>query len=184
LDKTLFMKKYLFFGILLIFFSQTPAQVEVSHLSTRGYSSFGGGTMYCFGTAVNRGDAITFETGFFFFDNAILTTSIPIGYRYTLNRKGYGFYLEPQITYAFGAATIPRRDTTRYPRLNNGHGDINQPVLSGLGTFLSVGYILRGKLPLNFGVRYQHIFAFGDPGVNVFCLRLSYMILFGRENYR
>lgn len=177
------MKKAPLLLLLAVLFIRANAQLEFSHLSTKGYSSFGGGAMFYWGIALSRGNAWTWETGGNIYAHAALTSGYAAGYRHTFNHQGYGFYVEPQLSYAYGAANIPRRDSLEYPRLRN-DGYINQPDLSGLGVFLTAGYIFTGKFGLNIGLRYEHIFTFGDPGVNVLDLRFSHTILFGRERFR
>lgn len=85
------------------------------------------------------------------------------GYRHTLNGKGNGFYVEPQLAYAAGGANIPQKDTTRFPLLSSGNGYIRHPQLSGPAAILGFGYIFPGKYAFSLGMRYQHIFVIGDP---------------------
>ena len=178
------MKKYLLFGGLLFFLAPANAQVEFSHLSTRGYNSFGSGTMFSYGLAVSPGDAITFDVGILFFRDAIVDPGSGIGFRYTFNRKGDGFYLEPEISFAYSGVNIPNQDSARYPLLRDHQGNFQQPDLDGLVPFLTAGYIFPGRFALNIGLRYGHIFTLdGDPGVDIFSLRLSHTIVFGRQRF-
>jgi len=179
------MKKTPLLLLLSITLIQANAQFEFSHLSTKGYNVLGAGTMFSYGLAVSRGDAITFDVGILFFRDAVVDPGSGIGYRYTFNRKGFGFYLEPEISFAYSGVNIPRQDSAQYPLLRDHQGNFKQPDLDGLVPFLTAGYIFPGRFALNIGLRYGHIFTLdGDPGVDIFSLRLSHTIVFGRENYR
>ncbi|HEY4832049.1 MAG TPA: hypothetical protein VIH61_05755 [Waddliaceae bacterium] len=102
---------------LLFSLSAANAQLEVSHLSTKGFSSPGLGAFFNFGFSVNPGNVITYESGFIVFDHSAVVPSILMGYRHTFNGRGNGLYIEPQFTFTYGAADIPKRDSSEFPLL-------------------------------------------------------------------
>jgi hypothetical protein len=158
------------------------AQLEVSHLSAKGFSSVGMGAFYNFGIIMAPHDAATFETSILFFDHAIITSTI-WGWRYTFNDRHNGLYIEPQIGYSFGGANLPKSDSSKYPSLYSG-GYINQPFLSGFTTLLGFGYIFPGKFSFNLGARYEHIFTGTSSQADIFSLRLSRAFTYTRRKHR
>ncbi|MES1250067.1 MAG: hypothetical protein ABUL46_05250 [Chitinophaga rupis] len=177
-------KRSILLLIAIFSLSFANAQLEISHLSTRGFSTNGIGAFFNWGMMVNKGDVITFEPGFTYFNHtAVLTPSIFVGYRHTFTGKGYGLYIEPQLAYMFGAANIPEKDTTEFPSLGSGNGYIRQPQLSGPTAALGFGYIFPGKFAFNLGMRYEHIFVVGDPAVNILSLRLAHTFVLGRSRW-
>lgn len=79
--------------------------------NTKDYK-LGAGLYLKAGYPVSEADDITFEAGLYAFslydyDYAFGTIMAPakIGYRYTLNRNGDGFYVEPQAGYNFFGLT-------------------------------------------------------------------------------
>jgi hypothetical protein len=167
----------------LFSFAFANAQLEVSHLYAKGFSSTGVGAFFNWGTLVSPGDAITFETGLIIYSHTVVIPSGLVGYRHTFNKKGTGLFVEPQLTYLYGASNIPKRDSTEFPLLSDGKGYINQPNISGLTPSLELGYIFPGKFAFNLGVRYQHVFVFGDPAVNILSLRVAHTFVFGRSRW-
>ena len=50
-------------------------------------------------------------------------------------------------------------------------------VTAGIGT----GYIFPGRIAFNLGLRYQHVFAAGDPALNMVSFRISHSISLRRR---
>ena len=177
-------KRSILLLIAIFSLSFANAQLEFSHLSTRGFSTNGIGIFTNLGLMVNKGDVITFESSFIAFDyTTVVAPTIIAGYRYTFNGKGNGFYVEPQLAYTFGAADIPQKDTTKFPFLRSSTGDIRQPHLNGPTGILGFGYIFPGKFAFSLGMRYQHIFVIGNPAANVLSLRLAHTFVLGRSRW-
>jgi hypothetical protein len=94
------------------------------------------------------------------------------GYRYTLDRSGTGWYVEPNAGYAFGATDMQVIDSI---------GDPSDVKLSGALAGATVGYLFEpsGRIQFNIGLRYEHIF--GSVGQNMFSLRISHAFSFRRN---
>jgi hypothetical protein len=156
------------------------AQVEVAHLFTKGESSTGYGIFIRPGFPIGKADEISFEAGVDFFTHqASHIADIPllVGYRHTLNGSGAGFYLEPFAGYAFGGTDITKTDAEGNIVYNSA-GNAEDENLSGPATGLGFGYIIpRASLPLNIGLRYEHIFVSGEPSQNILALRISWSLL-------
>lgn len=60
-------KRSILLLIAIFSLSFANAQLEFSHLSTRGFSTNGIGAFFNWGAMINKGDVITFESGFIFF---------------------------------------------------------------------------------------------------------------------
>ena len=77
------------------------------------------------------------------------------GYRYTLNRSGYGLYVEPQAGYAAG---------------NDTYKDV-----ASVSTVAAIGYLFQpiGNVRLDVGLRFENIFtAYG--GYSFVGLRIAH----------
>ncbi len=166
-----------------LLFTAVQAQLEITHLSTRGYSRYGVASFFHYAWEIKGGNFITVETGLMSYEFALVLPVALVGYQHTFNGKGYGLYVEPQLTYSSGTADIPRRDSTEFPLLKDGKGHIKQPDLSGLMPGLSFGYIFPRLPGFTIGLRYEHIFTFGDPAVNIYSLRASYDLVFHRREH-
>ena len=157
------------------------AQLEAVHLSGSGFSGFGFGVFLNVGYPVTRGDVITSEGSAGFFDQVLTAVPLAMGYRHTFSGKGYGLYIEPQFGYTFVVTDIQQADSSSKSLPVNAKGGNSQPSLSGLTAALGFGYIFPGKLALNLGFRYEHIFVTGDPQMNVLSLRFTHTIICGRR---
>ena len=107
---------------------------------------------------LSNGDDITVEAGgyvFSLYDNSYEfgTIMVPakLGYRYTFNRQGNGFYVEPQLGYnIFGSSTL---DVDGYPKDFSYHG-----IVLGAGT----GYLFSiWSTPLDLNLHFESIIAKG-----------------------
>ena len=179
--------KKLFLLVLLAFFSakQLHAQIEVAHLTTKGMSSTGFGTFIHGAFPVGKGDDISLEAGLYYFtptDTHVAFVPFLLGYRYTFDRSGARFYAEPFGGYSIGATDIPQTDATGNP-IYNSDGTPKDVKLSGATAGLGFGYIIPSPtVPLNFGLRYEHIFVTGGgPSQSLIALRISWSLLTGRR---
>jgi len=165
---------------LLLSFTVANAQLVVSTLSTKGISSTGVGAFINVGYPVNRGDMVTMEGGVTYFHEAVTAPLLLFGYRHTFNGAGTGLYAEPQLGYVIAVTSFPAADSTKLgSAVVNGDG----LGLSGLATGINFGYIFPGKLALNMGVGYEHLFTTGGPAVNIFSLRFTHTIICGKKKY-
>ena len=156
------------------------AQVEAAHLSTKGESSTGYGIFIRPGFPIGKADEISIEAGLDYFTHDVShIADIPLlmGYRHTLNGSGAGFYLEPFAGYTFGGTDITKMDAGGNIVYNNA-GNAEDENLSGPTAGLGFGYIIpRASLPLNIGLRYEHIFVSGEPSQDILALRVSWSLL-------
>ncbi|GGB17583.1 hypothetical protein [Puia dinghuensis] len=160
------------------------AQLEVAQLFTNGHSHTGFGANLHVGFPVNKGDEISGEVGLYYFapdQTHMVLVPLLIGYRHTFNNSGTGFYVEPFAGYSAGGTDIPHLDANGNPVYNSDGSAVDQKI-SGATTGIGFGYILPNpKLPLNFGLRYEHTFVSGDPSPNILALRVSWSLLAGRR---
>ncbi len=178
--------KKLFLLVLLAFFSaRLQAQIEVAHLMTKGMSSTGFGTFIHGAFPVGKGDDISLEAGLYYFspsDTHVAFVPFLLGYRHSLNNSGAGFYVEPFGGYSIGATDIQQTDATGNA-IYNSDGTAKDVKLSGATAGLGFGYIIPSPtVPINFGVRYEHIFVTGGaPSQSLLALRISWSLLTGRR---
>jgi hypothetical protein len=171
------MAKRLFFALVILSFCKTStAQIEIDQLSFNGFKAFGFGGLLNFAFAVSDADYVTTEIGFSAFSNNgnnVLTAPLLAGYRFTIDRSGLGFYLEPNAGYGFAATDI---------QLPNSQGIYSDAKISGAATGFTVGYLFppASWIQFNVGVRYEHIFG-SDFAPNMFSLRITHAFTFGRR---
>jgi len=169
-------KKLLFVLLVLSSCKTSTAQIEIDQLSFNGFKAFGFGGLLNFAFAVNDADYITTEIGFSGFSsngNNVLTAPLLAGYRYTIDRSGMGFYLEPNAGYGFAATDI---------ELPDAQGNYSDAKIAGAATGLTIGYLFPPSswIQFNVGVRYEHIFG-SDFAPNIFSLRITHAFTFGRR---
>src|SRR4051812_16785137 len=135
---------------------QSRAQLSVIKMvgnDTKDYK-LGAGLYLKAGYPVSEGDDITLEAGCYLFplyDNSFTygTIVIPakVGYRYTINRQGTGFYVEPQAGYnIYGLSTL---NVNGYAKDFRYHG-----IVLGAGA----GYLFSiGSAPLDLNLHYETI---------------------------
>ncbi|HEV7621830.1 MAG TPA: outer membrane beta-barrel protein [Flavisolibacter sp.] len=160
------------------------AQVEVAHLSTKGFSAIGFGGFLNFAVPISDAESLTLEAGVYSFrqqDNHIILVPFLLGYRYTLDGSGSGIYVEPDAGYTIGATDIEKFNANGTPIPDGNNGYLQQQA-KGLTAGIGAGYIFPGSISFNIGLRYQHVFVSGDPSLNMFSLRLSHSFSFGRRN--
>src|SRR3954465_1221889 len=135
---------------------QSRAQLSVIKMvgnDTKDYKP-GAGLYLKAGYPVSEGDDITIEAGCYLFslyNNSFEygTIVIPgkVGYRYTINREGNGFYVEPQVGYnIYGSSTL---NVNGYAKDFMYHG-----LVLGAGT----GYLFSlWSAPLDLNLHYETI---------------------------
>jgi hypothetical protein len=172
---------------LLFCFSATTslkAQLEVAHLLSKGESSTGFGTFIHAAFPIGKADEVSAEVGLYYFapnDTHLAFVPLLAGYRFTVNRSGAGFYIEPFAGYSAGATDIPKFDANGNQLLNE-DGTAKNQKLSGATAGLGVGYIIpSATVPINFGLRYEHVFVSGDPAQSLLAFRVSWSLITGRR---
>ncbi len=137
------MKKQLIaFIILCCSFSASRAQLFVSKLIGKNSNQYstGIGGFYGFSFPISEADAVTAEIGFnvFFLKEdtryGIVTAPLKLGYSYTFDRTGTGFYVEPQLGYNL-AGVSPSYDTYSQRYIED--------KFHGITTTVNLGYLLN-----------------------------------------
>ena len=178
----LLIKKTVLLSFALFLFTFLNAQIEVAHLASKGFSSTGFGGFLNIGIPVTEGNSVTAEAGVYSFkqdDEQTILVPLLLGYRYTLNGSGAGFYIEPTAGYTIGGSDRQKMNEVNSPIIVDGKY-VNQNV-SGVTTGIGTGYIFPGRIAFNLGLRYQHVFVSKDPGLNLFSFRISHTISFRRR---
>lgn len=144
---------------------------DFSHVFVQGYPDFsygfGGGATLEFGYPLNKSDYLVLEPGVEFFGNKgewVYLFPILTGYRYMLNRKPYGLYLQAVAGYTFGSTAIKETKSS---------GDTVNAKAYGVTAGLGVGYAFRTFLfGDNVELRYTREFIAGDPQISMLAIRL------------
>ena len=158
------MKKLLLIGLVIMLSSTIKAQIFVSQMvgdKGKDYDN-GLGAFLHFSFPVTEGDDITAEAGFNWYvlkankEFSTITVPLKLGYRYSFNRRGSGFYVEPQVGYnAYGITPVVNEFTKK---LEN--GNFTAPVAAfNVGYLIDVGSIGQ----VNIGARYESVFYAGSP---------------------
>jgi hypothetical protein len=177
--------KQLFLFLLCVSLSATlHAQLEAAELFTKGRSATGFGANLHVGFPVSKGDELGVEAGLYYFapdQLHMILVPLLVSFRHTFDHSGTGLYVEPFAGYSAGGTDIPRADAFGNP-VYNSDGSAADQKMSGPTAGLGFGYILPNpKLPLNFGLRFEHTFVSGDPSPNIVAFRVSWSVLTGRR---
>ncbi|HEX4877740.1 MAG TPA: hypothetical protein VFV31_13780 [Chitinophagaceae bacterium] len=170
------MKKIiLLFGLTFIL-KNISAQIEVAKFLGENNDEYpvSFGAFLKFSKPVSDASFITGEVSVNYFPEketggslGIVVVPIKIGYRYTINGSGTGFYLEPQVGYNFFGAY----STFEFDKKVKGF-----VWAGGLGYLFQPG----NKIQFDIGLRYESIL-FNDTPVNFVALRLAHNFTFGRR---
>jgi hypothetical protein len=177
-------RKLVSFCLSILISAALHAQVEVAHLFSKGRSATGFGLFLHAGASISTADELSGEVGLYYFSpNGSHLAFVPVlvCYRHTLAGSGTGFYLEPVAGYSFGSTDIPKTDANGTPLYNSSGNEIDQKI-AGVTAGMGFGYIIpSASIPLNFGLRYEHLFVSGDPSQNMISFRISYSLAAGRR---
>lgn len=178
------MRPFCFTLLLFIISGSAFSQIEGDYINLKGFHAFGFGAFLNFAVPVDEANYATLEGGLLFFqdkqsDNVGLAP-VMAGYRYTLDHSGTGFWVEPQLGYAFGGTSIPVYDQYGGPVYDNSGNEVNVKVdgpVAGIG----FGYLFQpsGRIQFNIGLRFDH--SFGNTGTNILAVRISHAFTFGRR---
>ena len=161
------------------------AQFEVEHITMKEFKSTGFGGFLNFSIPVSDANYATVEAGLQYFtdkyDEEVALIPVLLGYRYTLNQSGTGFYLEPNAGYCFGSTTVQAYDENSSP-LSDGNGNWLYEKVNGPVAGIGFGYLFEpaGKIQFNLALRYQHTFS--NTPTNLFAFRISHAFTFGRRD--
>jgi hypothetical protein len=160
------------------------AQIEIAHLSSKGLSATGFGLFLHAGFPVPQGDEVTAEAGFYYFaPGQYHLAFVPFlaGYRHFLDHSGARWYVEPAIGYNVGGTDIQKSDANGNLLYNSDGSQVDQKISGPVGA-LGVGYIIPSPtVPLNFGLRFEHVFISGDPSQNIISFRISFSLTAARR---
>ena len=171
-----FQLKQLLFVIAIFLSTCAKSQIQVDYINFNGFSAVGFGAFLNFSFPVSDANYLTAEAGLDVFSHDgsnVALAPVLLGYRYTLDGSGTGFYLEPNAGYSFAGTDI------QVPDANGYYAD---QKINGPATGFTFGYLFEpsGKIQFNLGLRYEHIF--GDAGSNMFSFRISHAFIFGRRD--
>ncbi|MEO9020727.1 MAG: hypothetical protein ABI237_12340 [Ginsengibacter sp.] len=157
----LFKKQFPSLCFLLMSFHFSNAQIEGAYVTTKDFHAVGFGAFLNFSLPIQEVNYITIDAGYLFFKDKNTTeldlVPLLLGYRYTLDQTGSGWYVEPNAGYTFDVLQ------------DWGHNA--QGVAAGIG----LGYLVDlGSIPFNFSARYEHIL--GTPASNIFSLRIAHSL--------
>jgi hypothetical protein len=178
------MKKLLVILCLIVAFS-ADAQIEVlTVLNPKSESKYivGFGAMLKFGIPVqDNADQVNIEVGVKYIPEieypesyGIAYIPVKIGYMYSLDRSGTGFYAEPQIGYSvYGARS--------YQDMNG--ADVDEKI-KGPVSGVSFGYLFPSEkiIQLDLSHRYENVF-YKQGSVHTIGLRLNSRFRFRNRDY-
>ena len=177
-------KKLSLFLFCLAVAATLHAQIEVTHLIMKGQSATGLGGFFHFGFPVGKGEEIGVEAGFDYFtpgQSHLIFVPLLAGFRHFFDGSGTGWYVEPFAGYTLAGTDIERVDASGNPLYNTDGTEIDQKP-SGFTAGAGVGYIIpSAQYPINFGLRFEHVFTSGDPSASLLSLRISWSLFAGRR---
>lgn len=177
-------KKLLLIAICTTLSASLHAQLEVAQLLTKGRSATGLGANLHIGFPLPHGNEISTEAGLYYFapdQSHEILFPLLLGFRHTFDHSGSGWYVDPFAGYTIGGTDIARTDAGGNVLYHPDGTEIDQKP-SGPTAGLGVGYILPDpRLPINFGLRFTHVFVSGDPSPSVLALRISWSMFVARR---
>jgi hypothetical protein len=171
-------------SLLVLATLNADAQIEVARVSLKNFKAFGLAGFLNFSLPLSEADYLTIEGGFQYFkdknDNDLTLVPALIGYRYTINQTGTGFYLEPNAGYCFGASNIQKYNAVGSP-IAESDGSLAVEKVAGPVAGLGIGYLFApsGNIQFNVAIRYER--TFGESATNVFAFRISHAFTFRRS---
>ena len=178
------LRNLLLSAFAILFATALHAQIEATQLIMKGQSATGLGGFIHGGFPLANRDEISLETGFKYFapgESHLIFVPLLVGYRHFFDHNGTGWYIEPFAGYTIGNTDIQKYDAAGNPVFTSDSTDVDQKA-SGPTAGLGFGYILpSAKLPLNFGLRFEHVFVSGDPTATILSLRISWSVFTARR---
>jgi hypothetical protein len=181
----MFLKKtVLIVHFLLLSALYCTAQIEVTHASVKDFKATGFGAFLNFSVPVSEANYLTLEGGINYFTNKyteeLALIPVLVGYRYTLNKSGTGFYLEPNAGYTFGESTIGIYTENGSP-ISDGNGNWAYEKVAGPMAGINAGYLFEMGRHVQFNLAFRYEHTFGNAAINLFAFRISHAITFGRR---
>jgi hypothetical protein len=159
------------------------AQIAVMKLVGKNSKNFGAGYggFLAFAYPISKADDATIEIGANIFTQknsngkyGYYNVPLKIGYRYTINREGFGFYIQPTIGYNL----YGNHSYSNYP-ITYGSAD---KKFNGLIISPSVGYLFKPLAGIKFNLQAIYEVNFIKEGnLNYTGLRLSHNFSFGKK---
>ena len=185
------MKQKLLLAAGFLLFGAANAQVEGAYMHTKNFKGFGFGGHLNFKFPVTDAASLTAEAGIYILkqpeqpvqDEAnVALVPILLGYQYTVDGSGTGFFVEPLAGYTYGATDIYKYDENGDRQWDMARGRYVNQSAKGLTAGLAAGYITRGHMPITFGLRYERVFVAADPGINIVASRVQWPLFGGRRD--
>ena len=171
------MKKLFIFFLIIFISGKSFSQVEGVYFFPKGEDKFnvGFGASVKFSIPVSDAAYATIEGAF---DYASITSSynqegiailpIKLGYRYTVNGTGIGFYIEPQAGYNVSGAFT---------------NDVKDIKINGFEWAGNIGYLFERKRKIQFDISLRYETSYYKGGsFNFIALRLAHNFSFGRRD--
>lgn len=171
------IKTFVYTVVLLIVSHSAHAQIEGGYARMKDFEAFGFGGFINVNVPIREVDYLTFDLGLNWYKNQsdqdIAFAPLLLGYRYTLNRSGSGFFVEPFAGYTFGESGIEEYDEFGNP-VYDADGQWKTKEIAGPAAGLMGGYLFtfENNQSLTLGLRYLH--NFGPSASDVVSLRLAY----------
>ena len=183
-SRRIFKHLTLISSFLLLMTFNANAQIEVARVSLKNFKAFGLAGFLNFSLPLSDADYLTIEGGLQYFkdknDDDLMLVPALLGYRYTINRTGTGFFLEPNAGYCFGGSSIQKYNAVGSP-IAESDGTLAVEKVAGPVAGLGIGYLFApsGNIQFNVAIRYQR--TFGEAATNVVAFRISHAFTFGRK---
>ncbi len=177
------VKKLLALTVFICICSVAHAQVEVTHVSSKGFTATGFGGFLNFSIPITETDAAVIEAAAYVYssnDTHMVVVPALVGWRHLLDpNNDHGLYVEPVAGYSFGATDIQKYDANGNALYKPDGNEIDQKVAGPTGG-LGFGYLFEqsGPITFNISLRYEHTFVMGDPALNIISLRISHSFSF------
>lgn len=169
---------------LILFFSITVAKAQLGAMKLVGKNTsdykLGFGAFIKTAFPFDEGSDITLEGGvnIFFLDDGYgssdgtIMCPLKLGYRYTLNKSGQGFYVEPQAGFNLYGITSLHDESGNAINLKY-HGAV---FAAGTGYLFTIG-----NQPFDLNLRYETVMAHGGSN-NFIALGISRFISFKKRD--
>ena len=172
-------KKLIILSIICICYYASQAQIEVAKIIGKNSEKYGLGysAFIKFSYPITDADDISLEYGATVFmekgssTRGLLYAPLKLGYRYTLNRTGRGFYVEPQLGFnTIGAYTTYDQGTNIDKKINGFVGGV------------TAGYLFQplGNINFDIGLRFETV-KFEGGSANAISLKLAHYFNIGRK---
>lgn len=154
-------------------YAQLDIAVLLGERNTSLESPLAYGAYLKFGFPINEADEISAEASFLTWDETDAGYFAgKLGYFFTLNRQGYGWFIEPQAGYVF-VGSDP------WYKNYNDNGDFTGAV----GT-MNVGYRFgQNRFKADLALRYEHVFSNNVGQISTIGLRFAISLGIGRGKY-